>query len=97
MDFRTAFEPFQLGNQNLRNRFIKTATYEGMTPNSMPSSDLIEHHRRIAEGGVAMTESDLQQVLDDFERAAELSMEAGFEAVEVHLGHGYLLSQFLSP
>ena len=97
MDFRTAFEPFQLGNQNLRNRFIKTATYEGMTPNSMPSSDLIEHHRRIAEGGVAMTESDLQQVLDDFERAAELSMEAGFDAVEVHLGHGYLLSQFLSP
>jgi 2,4-dienoyl-CoA reductase-like NADH-dependent reductase (Old Yellow Enzyme family) len=45
----------------------------------------------------AMAEADLGQVIADFGRAAGLAVEAGFDAVEVHLGHGYLLSQFLSP
>jgi len=45
----------------------------------------------------AMTEADLATVVDDFGNAAALAVEAGFDAVEVHLGHGYLLSQFLSP
>ncbi|HYD47705.1 MAG TPA: hypothetical protein VEB21_05125, partial [Terriglobales bacterium] len=33
----------------------------------------------------------------EFVRAAELALESGFDALEVHVGHGYLLSQFLSP
>jgi 2,4-dienoyl-CoA reductase-like NADH-dependent reductase (Old Yellow Enzyme family) len=45
----------------------------------------------------AMTEPQMARVTDDFVRAATLSAEAGFDAVELHLGHGYLLSQFLSP
>jgi 2,4-dienoyl-CoA reductase-like NADH-dependent reductase (Old Yellow Enzyme family) len=40
---------------------------------------------------------DLERVSDDFERAARCAIDAGFDAVEVHLGHGYLLSSFLSP
>jgi 2,4-dienoyl-CoA reductase-like NADH-dependent reductase (Old Yellow Enzyme family) len=36
-------------------------------------------------------------VIEDFGRASGLAREAGFDAVELHLGHGYLLSQFLSP
>ncbi len=41
---------------------------------------------------------DLQRLTADFVRAARLAVEeAGFDAVELHLGHGYLLSQFLSP
>jgi 2,4-dienoyl-CoA reductase-like NADH-dependent reductase (Old Yellow Enzyme family) len=40
---------------------------------------------------------DLDQVVDDFERATTVAIEAGFDAVEVHLGHNYLLSSFLSP
>src|SRR4051794_34810956 len=39
----------------------------------------------------------LDRVKDDFVRAARNAIEAGFDAVEVHLGHGYLLSSFLSP
>jgi 2,4-dienoyl-CoA reductase-like NADH-dependent reductase (Old Yellow Enzyme family) len=41
--------------------------------------------------------SDLERVRDDFVRAARCAIDAGFDAVEVHLGHGYLLSSFLSP
>lgn len=44
-----------------------------------------------------MTEADIERVTEDFARAAERAREAGFEAVEIHAGHGYLLSQFLSP
>jgi 2,4-dienoyl-CoA reductase-like NADH-dependent reductase (Old Yellow Enzyme family) len=40
---------------------------------------------------------DFPRVRDEFARAARLAVEAGFDALEVHVGHGYLLSQFLSP
>lgn len=45
----------------------------------------------------AMNESDMQQVVKDFAQGARLAREAGFDAVEIHMGHGYLLSQFISP
>lgn len=45
----------------------------------------------------AATNADLDRLLRDFQQAGRLAVEAGFDAVEVHLGHGYLLSQFLSP
>jgi len=44
-----------------------------------------------------MTPRDLAETVEDFATAAERARRAGFDAVEVHLGHGYLLSQFLSP
>src|SRR5690606_14033255 len=39
----------------------------------------------------------LDGVVAQFERATRVAIEAGFDAVEVHLGHNYLLSSFLSP
>jgi 2,4-dienoyl-CoA reductase-like NADH-dependent reductase (Old Yellow Enzyme family) len=45
----------------------------------------------------AASAHDLARVRDDFVSAARNAVEAGFDAVEVHLGHGYLLSSFLSP
>ena len=177
------FEPLRLGKLTLRNRVIKSATYEGMVVNGLPSAVLKRHHVELAKGGVgmttvaycavspegrtfanqmvmrehtvaplraitdavhsegagamlqlghcggfskneqldyrgplgpsfgfnaygalkgrpfarAMTEADIQRTSDDFVQAARAAFEAGFDAVEVHLGHGYLLSQFLSP
>ncbi len=44
-----------------------------------------------------MTEEEINRVKEDFGKAAQLASEAGFDAVEIHSGHGYLLSQFLSP
>jgi 2,4-dienoyl-CoA reductase (NADPH2) len=45
----------------------------------------------------AMNEADMQQVVRDFAQGARLARQAGFDAVEIHMGHGYLLSQFISP
>ncbi len=178
-----AFTPGRLGPLTLRNRVVKTATFEGMTPHGVPTDALVAHHRTVAAGGVgmttvaycavsadgrtfgdqlwmradvvpalhrltdavhaegaavslqlghcggfsknadvrgrgplgpsfglnaygltaglpfvrAMTERDITQVVDDFGEAARLAVAAGFDALELHLGHGYLLSQFLSP
>jgi 2,4-dienoyl-CoA reductase-like NADH-dependent reductase (Old Yellow Enzyme family) len=44
-----------------------------------------------------MTREDMLAVSEDFANAALRLREAGFDAVEIHMGHGYLLSQFLSP
>jgi len=45
----------------------------------------------------AATTEDLARITDHFAVAARNAIEAGFDAVEVHLGHGYLLSSFMSP
>jgi 2,4-dienoyl-CoA reductase-like NADH-dependent reductase (Old Yellow Enzyme family) len=45
----------------------------------------------------AATPEDLSRIVADHRRAAELAVESGFDAVEVHLGHNYLASAFLSP
>ncbi len=41
--------------------------------------------------------AELEQIAADFGRAVRLAHEAGFDCVEIHAGHGYLISQFLSP
>jgi anthraniloyl-CoA monooxygenase len=44
-----------------------------------------------------MDRSDMEEVRDDFVSAAGMAHEAGFDAIEVHMAHGYLLSTFISP
>jgi 2,4-dienoyl-CoA reductase-like NADH-dependent reductase (Old Yellow Enzyme family) len=45
----------------------------------------------------AMNTHDMDEMVDRFVEGAELCVEAGFDAVEIHMGHGYLLNQFISP
>jgi 4,4'-dithiodibutanoate disulfide reductase len=45
----------------------------------------------------AATAEQLDGVVDDFGAAARNAVDAGFDAIEVHLGHGYLVSSFFSP
>lgn len=44
-----------------------------------------------------MSVADIEEVVAQFARAAKLSADAGFDGVELHAAHGYLLAQFLSP
>ena len=44
-----------------------------------------------------MTRADMDQVRDDFVRAARRAQRAGFDMLELHCGHGYLLASFISP
>lgn len=44
-----------------------------------------------------LSSDDLDQICTSFERAAHRALQAGFQVVEVHMAHGYLLHQFLSP
>jgi 2,4-dienoyl-CoA reductase-like NADH-dependent reductase (Old Yellow Enzyme family) len=45
----------------------------------------------------AASQVDIRRIVGDFAASAQRLREAGFDAVEVHLGHGYLASEFLSP
>lgn len=170
------FSTARLGPLTLRNRFIKAATFEGMADDGLVSDRLVEFHRSVAAGGVAMTTlaflavcedgkgatgeivvdersatglqrladaahsegalvagqighagpvavalgsrglaasrvlspmairttraataEDIDRIVSAFGSAARHLQHAGFDAVEIHMGHGYLLSAFLSP
>jgi anthraniloyl-CoA monooxygenase len=44
-----------------------------------------------------MTRADMDAVRDDFVHAAERARAAGFDLLEIHMAHGYLLASFISP
>jgi 2,4-dienoyl-CoA reductase-like NADH-dependent reductase (Old Yellow Enzyme family) len=70
-----------------------TAAYVGgqpMGPSAVFDTALLNRSR-------AMSEADIERVIDAFGQAARRAKEAGFDAVQVHGAHGYLINQFLSP
>jgi 2,4-dienoyl-CoA reductase-like NADH-dependent reductase (Old Yellow Enzyme family) len=172
------FAPGTLGPLTLKNRFVKAATFEGVSPGGLVSRELIDYHLRPVRGGVAMTTvaylavapegrtdagciwlrpaalpglrllvdavhaegalvagqighagpvanaksngvrslspgrmfsplslrfsraisaAEIDRVTEDYARGAALMAQAGFDAIEIHLAHNYLLSSFLSP
>jgi 2,4-dienoyl-CoA reductase-like NADH-dependent reductase (Old Yellow Enzyme family) len=171
---RDPFGPARLGPVELSSRVIKAATFEGMSQGNLVTDRLIEFHRRMAVGGVAMTtvsyvavsrdgmgapneiyihdaaaeglarivgavhaegakiaaqlghagavgtirkrylgpsatrtiagtrvheisRDGIDEVVGQFARGARMLADAGFDAVELHFGHHYLISAFLSP
>ena len=63
-------------------------------PSLAPSTRLSAPAMGVVRGA---TSAQLDDVVRDFERATRVAIDAGFDAVEIHLGHNYLLSSFLSP
>jgi len=169
------FAPARLGPLELRNRILKSATFEGMSPKNVVTERLIEFHRAVAAGGAAMTTlayvavsrdamgapseiyvheaaaeglarltdavhaegalaaaqlghagavgtvrhtrsvgpsatrtimgtrveavspDGIDEVVGHFGQGARLLATAGFDAIELHFGHHYLVSAFMSP
>ena len=44
-----------------------------------------------------LTVSEIHEVIQSFAKAAQRSLKAGFDTIEVHAAHGYLINQFISP
>ena len=51
----------------------------------------------VGSGGREMTVADIREIVEAFGQAAGRAKEAGFDAIQIHGAHGFLLNQFLSP
>ena len=67
---------------------------EGGWPLIAPSALAWDESHAVPRG---MTRADMDRVRDDFVAAARRAVDAGFDLLELHFAHGYLLSSFLSP
>jgi anthraniloyl-CoA monooxygenase len=69
---------------------IRHGGWEIIAPSPLPYNAAIGAPRE-------MTRADMDRVREDFVRAASLGAAAGFDMLELHAAHGYLLSSFLTP
>lgn len=72
----------------------KLSENEGGWTTVAPSS-IAYHENETAP--IALDNQGIQKVLTDFQSATRRAVEAGYEVLEIHAAHGYLLHQFLSP
>ena len=68
---------------------------EGEWPLMAPSET--QYLAGVSQVAREMTRADMRRVRDEFVHASRLGAEAGFDWLELHCAHGYLLSAFLSP
>ena len=69
---------------------LESGNWELVAPSPLPYA-LDSHTPR------ALTRSDMDKIVADFERSARYADEAGFDMLELHAAHGYLFSSFISP
>ena len=65
-------------------------SWQTLAPSPIPFSDDYPLPRE-------MDTKDIKDLIIQFQKAAKNSLEAGFQVVEIHMAHGYLLHEFLSP
>lgn len=78
----------QLVHAGLNSDYLRS---RGMTPLAVSKMESITRPHR------EMTNEDIEAAIADFASAAQRVVEAGFDAIQLHGAHGYLMSQFLSP
>lgn len=64
--------------------------WQPIAPSPIPFDDASQTPRELTQG-------ELDDVISKFLAAARRSLDAGFEVLEIHMAHGYLLHEFLSP
>lgn len=69
---------------------LNSGGWVGISPSSIP-------YRGNWEKPLEMDESQIRRVEEGFGKSAKLAAEAGFDIVEIHAAHGYLIHEFLSP
>ena len=69
---------------------LDDGNWEVMGPSPLP-------HRPTMQKPRAMSRTDMDRVRDQFARSTELAISCGFDMVELHCAHGYLLSSFITP
>jgi anthraniloyl-CoA monooxygenase len=79
----------QVGWQNM-DAPLAEGNWEIIAPSAVPYSPVNQIPR-------PMTRADMDQVLADFAAAAKRAERAGFDMLELHCAHGYLLSAFITP
>ncbi len=57
----------------------------------------LPYYEGISQPPIEMTRADMDKVRDDFVRATRFGLQAGFDMLELHMAHGYLLASYLSP
>jgi anthraniloyl-CoA monooxygenase len=62
-----------------------------LAPSALPYID------GLSQSPIEMTRADMNTVCADFLKAVHLGFQAGFDMLELHMAHGYLLASFLSP
>ena len=70
------------------------ATQEGGWTTIAPSAICWDDQAPVPQ---EMSREQIEQMVNHFQKAAERALQAGFDAIELHAAHGYLLHEFLSP
>jgi len=82
----STYSPWK-GNGSLKN---EDGSWQTIAPSAIPFAENFPQPKE-------MTIDDIHKVKNEFIKAAQRSIEAGFQVIEIHMAHGYLLHQFLSP
>jgi 2,4-dienoyl-CoA reductase-like NADH-dependent reductase (Old Yellow Enzyme family) len=69
---------------------VDNGGWQTLAPSAIPFAESFPNPKE-------MSKDDIELVIDQFNKAAIRSIDAGFEIIELHFAHGYLVHEFLSP